>query len=139
MDSGNVTKIDIAHADSQVRFSLRSCSTKKKHSTMSVDRSALAVLSKRLMHLEDKYTWRQLAAEKRNKGLTSETKGSKSYNEIHECRENCEGSFGLDEDYYFHFRVKDGSPEFGKFRIFGYQKDDMFCITHFDVKGLFHH
>jgi len=139
MDGDHVTKIDIAHADSQVRFSLRSCSVKKKHSTASVDRSALTVLSKRLMHLEDKYTWKQLASEDRNKGLTPETKGSESYNQIHECKENSEGAFGLDENYYFHFRVKDRDSQFGKFRIFGYQKGDLFCITHFDVKGLFHH
>lgn len=139
MDGENVTKIDFGYADHKIRFSLRSCCTKKKYSTASVDRTAIAALSKRLMHLEDKYTWKQLSSEDRNKGLTPETKNSESYNEIDACREECERDFGLNEKHYFHFRVKDGSAELGKFRVFGYQKEDMFCITHFDVKGAFHH
>ena len=39
------------------------------------------------------------------------------------------------KQYYFHFRIEQN----GKFRVFGYQKEQFFCITHIDRKGEIHH
>jgi len=41
----------------------------------------------------------------------------------------------LVEQYYSHFRVE----QKGLFRIFGYQKGQLFCITHIDQNGTTHH
>ena len=41
----------------------------------------------------------------------------------------------LTESYYFHIRI----DKTGLFRIFGYQKGQLFCITHIDPRGKLNH
>jgi len=139
MEEGQVTKINFEYAENPVRFSLRSCCTKKPYSMVHVERQAIPVLLNRLKHFEDEYTWKMLASEERGKGITPEKKNTPSYDAIDEQRQNEDGVFMGEENHYFHMRVKSRDKHWGLFRIFGYQKKDMFCITHFDVKGAFHH
>lgn len=87
------------------------------------------------MHIEDNLTWKEFVNLPREKGVTKERPGSVTYNLISEQKECYEGPTLGDDDYFYHFRVKDGTL----FRVFGYQNRDMFCITHFDVSGDFHH
>lgn len=138
MTGGNVSKIDLAYSGSKVRFSLRGCEHKKDYSVIHVDSRAFSVLQKRLMDLEDKYSWKMLSGLSREQGLTSELIGTNSYEKIKEQYYLCEGPSMGDEEYFFHIRVKNKSKEYSKFRIFGYQKRDLFCITHFDVDGKIH-
>ena len=76
-------------------------------------------------------TWKQLSAIDRYHGLTVEDSNSGSFAMIHE-QSTCERK--MVEQYYFHVRIMVD----GTFRIFGYQKDQFFCITHIDPKGTIH-
>jgi len=126
------TKIDINYSESGVIFSICDCSLNKRHSFWGLSREEATKLIKRLQHIE-KLTWRQLASLSRKNGLTSETSGSDSFNMISE--QDSSGQQIVGERYYFHFRVE----ETDLFRVFGYQKNQFFCITHIDPDGKMHH
>lgn len=132
------TKIDIAYAGSKVRFSLRSGSDKKLCITK-LDTDGMKILRERIKRIEEDYTWKRLGALEREKGLTKEKPGSESHELVHEKREECENVLPGEDRYYFHLRVKNHSKRYGQFRLFGYQKGDLFCITHFDLLGKIHH
>ena len=84
------------------------------------------------MRYIEKMTWKQLAGLPRKKGLTSEKSGSSNFDLIHE--QNTSES-KIVEQYYFHFRVE----QKGLFRVFGYQKEQFFYITHIDPEGKINH
>lgn len=85
----------------------------------------------RLQHLEE-LTWKQVSVLSRGKGLTPEKPDSDSHKLILE--EDPNGRL-TGEKYYFHFRVdQSGQP----FRVFGFQSENIFYITHFDPKGKIH-
>ena len=127
------SKIYLLHAESRVVFSICSCSLDKNYSFYKLSREEATRLIRRLRHIE-KMIWRQLAGLSREKGLTPERPGSKGFNMI---REQDSSEQGLaNELYYFHFRIEQtGRP----FRVFGYQKGQLFCITHIDSKGKIYH
>jgi len=89
-------------------------------------------LMDRLRYLE-KFKWKQLASLDRADGLTVEDPNSESYAMID--RQNYELE-QFTEKYYFHLRIE---KQKGKFRIFGYQRRNVFCITQIDYKGQIHH
>ena len=68
----------------------------------------------------------------RGKGATKEKRNSGNFDLIH--NENTSERM-LMEQYYFHFRIE----QIGLFRIFGYQRDQFFCITHIDPSGKINH
>ena len=68
----------------------------------------------------------------RDNGVTCEKVGSDSFNMIHGQNTSARK---LVEQYYFHFRVRHNEL----FRVFGYQRDQYFCITHLDPDGRVHH
>lgn len=139
MDGATVSKIDLAYADRKVRFSLRGCLHKRRFSILDVEKQALPLLLTRLKHLEDEYTWKMLASAPRENGLTREFSGSESFDLIDEKRSECEGPAMGNDDFFFHLRVKNQDKYYGLFRLFGYQKGDLFCVTHFDVRGELQH
>lgn len=125
------SKIDLSHAESRVIFYFCDCSLKKDYSFYNLKRTNAEKLIETLKHIEC-MTWRQFAALPRKNGLTPEKPGSDNFNMI--CDQDS-STQKLVEPYYFHFRV-------GKkalFRVFGYQKDQFFCITHIDPKGKINH
>jgi len=132
MDDSTPSKIDLRHAGSSVVFSICDCSLNKNYSFFNLSREEATKLIKRLQYIE-KMTWRQLVGLTRDKGLTSEIPGSESFNMIHEQDSSEQGL--ANERYYFHFRVE----QEGLFRVFGYQKGQLFCITHIDPEGKIHH
>jgi len=139
MEGDTISKIDLGYAERKVRFSLRACFHRKRFCVLDVEKQALPLMLSRLKHLEDEYTWKMLASAPREVGLTKEFVGTDSYNRIEEKRSECEGVGMGAEDYFFHLRVKNQDKHYGLFRLFGYQKGDLFCVTHFDLKGELQH
>lgn len=126
------TKINIEYAEEKVRFSIYDCSLDKKYSFWRLDNKEQAKkFIDKLKHIE-KLTWKQLVGLPRKNGLTPEKSGSPNFDLIHE-QSTYEGN--LIEQYYFHFRIE----QTGLFRIFGYQRDQFFCITHIDPNGKINH
>ncbi len=132
MDDLTPSKIDLLHAESRVVFSICDCSLDKNYSFYGLCREEATKLIKRLQHIE-KMTWRQLVGLSREKGLTSERPNSESFNIIDAQNSSEQKISG--EKYYFHIRIE----QTGLFRIFGYQKGQLFCITHIDPRGKIHH
>ena len=132
MDDSTPSKIDLRHADSRVAFSICDCSLDKNYSFYGLSREEATKLIKRLQHFE-KMTWRQLVGLNRKKGLTSEKVGSPNFNMIDAQNSSEQRISG--EKYYFHIRIE----QTGLFRVFGYQKGQLFCITHIDPKGKINH
>lgn len=132
MEKLTPSKIDLRHAESRVVFSICDCSLNKNYSFYGLNRTEAAKFINKLQHIE-KMTWRQLASLPREKGITPEKPASESFNMI--CEQDFSEQGLTNEKYYFHFRIE----QVGLFRIFGYQKDQLFCITHIDRKGKIHH
>lgn len=132
MDEQTPSKIELLHAESRVVFSFCDCSLSKNYSFYSLSREEATKLIKRLCHIE-KLTWKQLASLPRKNGLTRESSGSENF-EVIKAQDTSEQQI-TGERYYFHFRVE----ETGLFRVFGYQKGQLFCITHIDPKGEINH
>jgi hypothetical protein len=131
MDGLTPSKIDSRYSEHKVLFSICDCSTGKNSSFYNITRIQAEEFLGRLKHIE-KLEWRQLAALPRESGITVERPDSDSFNMINEQNSSLEK---LTEQYYFHFRVE----QKGKFRIFGYQRGQLFCITHIDADGRVHH
>ena len=125
------SKIDARYAESKVLFSISDCTTAKNYSFWCLDRTQAEDLLKRLRYFEQ-LEWRQFGALDREHGLSVEKPDSESFKMIHEQNSSPEK---LIEQYYFHFRVE----QKGLFRVFGYQKGRLFCITHIDPGGKIHH
>ncbi len=125
------SKIDLRFTEHKIVFLICDCSLDKKYSFWKLTREQAEKLIERLRYLE-KLTWKQLSALDRKHGLTTEKTTSDSFAMID--GQNTSGR-NLTEQYYFHFRVEKD----GKFRVFGYQKDHYFCITHIDFDGVIHH
>lgn len=132
MDDQPPSKIDLRHAELRVVFSICDCSLNKNHSFYNLGREEAEKLIKKLRHIE-KLTWKQLASLPRKNGLTTESSGSKNF-EMIKAQDTSEQQM-TGERYYFHFRVE----ETGLFRIFGYQRERLFCITHIDPNGRINH
>ena len=128
MDDSTPSKIDLLHAESRVVFYFCECSLNKKHSFYGLIREDAKKLIDKLRHIE-KLTWKQLASLSRKDGLTPEISGSDSFNMISDQDSSEQQMAGV--RYYFHFCVE----KIGLFRVFGYQKDQFFCITHIDPNG----
>lgn len=114
-----------------VVFSICDCSLGKKYSFYNLNRKQATIFLKRLRNIE-KLKWKQFISLPCKDGVTPEKNGSKNSNMIHE--ENT-SERKVVEQYYFHFRVE----KIGLFRVFGYQKDQFFCITHIDPNGKINH
>lgn len=125
------TKIDTRYAEETVCFSICDCSLDKKYSFWCLNKEQAKKFLDKLKYIE-KLTWRQLAALRRKEGLTSERLGNPNFNLIN-TQSTYEGN--ILEKYYFHFRVEHA----GLFRIFGYQRQQFFCITHIDPNGKINH
>lgn len=132
MDDQTPSKIDLRYAESRVVFYFCDCSLNKNYSFYNLSCGEATQLIKKLRHIE-KLTWKQLASLPRKNGLTPEISGSKSFNMISAQDSSEQQMAGV--RYYFHFRVE----ETGLFRVFGYQKNQLFCITHIDPNGNIHH
>jgi len=132
MDDSTPSKIDLYHAESRVVFSFCDCSLNKNHSFYNLSREEATKFIKRLRHIE-KLTWKQLASLPRKNGLTTESSGSENF-EMIKAQDSSEQQM-TEERYYFHFRVE----ETGLFRVFGYQRGQLFCITHIDPNGKINH
>ena len=128
---GAPTKFDLQYAEANVYFSICDCSLNKKFSFYNLDREEATRFIGRLKHFE-KMSWKQFANLPRENGLTPEKTDNPNFNLIHE-QNTSESKFF--EQYYFHFRVE---PR-GLFRVFGYQKNQFFCITHIDPNGKINH
>ncbi len=124
-------KFDLRFAESKILFLICDCSLNKKYSFYSLSREQAEQFIDRLKHIE-KMTWKQLISLPRDSGLTPEKPGTESFGMIDEQNTS---ERKLVEQYYFHFRVE----QRGLFRIFGYQRDQFFCITHIDYNGKIHH
>ncbi|MCK4386607.1 MAG: hypothetical protein KAV41_00785 [Candidatus Pacebacteria bacterium] len=125
------SKFDLKHTESKVCFSICDCSLDKKYSFYGLSREQATKFLKRLQHIE-KLTWGQFMSLLRGKGATKEKRNSGNFDLIH--NENTSERM-LMEQYYFHFRIE----QIGLFRIFGYQRDQFFCITHIDPSGKINH
>lgn len=128
--SESPSKIDLLYAEKRVIFLISDCSLDKRFSFYKLTRAEAEEFIDRLQFIE-KLTWKQFAALDRNRGITKENRDTESFALVHE--QNNSGK-KLIEQYYFHFRVGSGT-----FRVFGYQKDQFFCITHIDAGGVMHH
>jgi len=124
------TKIDLEYAESKIIFLICDCSLHKDYSFWKLTREQATKFIDRLKHVE-KLTWSEFSSAPREKALTPEKSGTKSFNMIDEQNTAPER---FAEKHYFHFRVP-----IGIFRIFGYQKKQYFCITHIDRDGRVHH
>jgi hypothetical protein len=130
MDEENTpSKIDLQYAEKEVIFLICDCSLNKKYSFYVLSRQQAENLITRLRYIE-KLTWAQWSNLPRAKGLTTESRDSASFTLIDSQNTSPQK---LTEQYYFHFRVGDD-----KFRVFGYQKKQYFCITHIDPDGKIH-
>ena len=129
---GNETpsKIDLQFAEEKIIFLICDCSLDKKYSFYGLSREQATRFIKKLQFFEQ-MTWKQLAARPRDIGLTCEDSSSTSFALVHEQNTSARKFM---EQYYFHFRIE---PT-GKFRVFGYQKGQYFCITHIDPAGKIH-
>lgn len=130
MDDKTPSKIDLYHTESRVVFYICDCCLDKNYSFYGLCREDAKRLMKRLQHIE-KMTWKQWISLPREGGLTPERKDSDSFNMIHNQNSS---ERKIVEQYYFHFRIEIK----GVFRVFGYQKDQFFCITHIDRNGSIH-
>lgn len=130
MPDGTPTKIDLAHAAKYVVFKITDCCTGRHYSLAGLSNEEAERLTNRLAHFEQ-LTWGQLAGLPRENGLTSENPDSGSFRMIDE-ENTCPKK--LVEQYYFHIRIE---PR-GTFRVFGYQFEHYFCITHIDPDGRIH-
>ena len=118
------TKFDLQYAESKIVFSICDCSLDKKYSFYNLSRESATKFISRLQHIE-KLTWAQFTSLPRKNGVTTERSGGENFNMINEQNSSARK---LVEQYYFHFRVE----QTGLFRVFGYQRDQFFCITHID-------
>ncbi len=125
------TKFDLQHSESNVVFSISDCSLGKKYSFWCLNKEQAKRFLARLIYVE-KLTWSKFANLPRDKGVTSEKVGSDNFDLIH--KQNTSAS-KLVEQYYFHFRVE----QRGLFRVFGYQRNQFFYITHIDPDGKINH
>jgi hypothetical protein len=132
MDDLTPSKIDLLYAESRIIFSICDCSLNKNYSFYGLNREEATRLLNRLRYIE-KLMWKQFASLPRKNGLTPEDPGSENFNMI-SIQDSSEQQI-TGERYYFHFRVE----ETGLFRIFGYQKGQLFCITHIDPNGKINH
>lgn len=132
MDDQTPSRIDLRYAELRIVFSICDCSLNKNYSFYNLGREGAKELIKRLRHIE-KLTWKQLASLPRKNGLTIEDSRSPNYEMIKEQDTSEQQITG--ERYYFHFRVK----EISLFRVFGYQRGQLFCITHIDPNGKINH
>ena len=128
---GTPTKIDLEHSESKVVFYICDCSLDKKYSFYDMSREDATMFLKKLLHIE-KLTWVQFANLPRKNGLTPEKQNSPNFELIHNQNTSARK---IVEQYYFHFRVEQKDL----FRIFGYQRDQLFCITHIDPNGKINH
>jgi len=125
------SKIDLRYAEEKIVFVFCDCSLHKHYSFYGLSREEATKLITRLRYIE-RYIWKQFANLDRTDGLTSEKPSTEGFNMIHEQN----SSIGkVVEQYYFHFRVE----KTGLFRVFGYQKNHYFCITHIDPNGRIQH
>ena len=129
MDGLTPSKIDLAYAEYKVIFSICDCSLNKHFSFYVLNREQAERFIKQL-RLFEQLTWSQFGARPRENGITSEKPNSDSFTMIDEQNTSAQK---LVQQYYFHFRME------GKFRVFGYQKEQLFCITHIDADGRVHH
>ena len=125
------TKFDLQYTESKVIFSICDCSLDKKYSFWCLNREEATKFLKRLQHIE-KLTWGQFASLPRKNGITTEKPDSENYALIHGQNTSARK---IVEQYYFHFRVE----QTDLFRVFGYQRDQFFCITHIDPDGKINH
>jgi hypothetical protein len=124
MDEQIATKIDMSHADERVVFYFCNCSLAKKYSFYELGRKNAEDLIVKLKQRE-KITWRQWSGlPPTNGGLKPEKMGTKSFEMIKEQDSSEQQMAG--KRYYFHFDIT------LKFRVFGYQENNFFCITHID-------
>lgn len=131
MDGDTPTKFDLEYAEAQVHFSICDCSLDKKYSFWCLNKDQAEKFIKRLKHIE-KLTWKQFASLPRKNGLTPEKQGSQNFDLVND-QNTSESKFF--EQYYFHFRVE----QTDLFRVFGYQQNQFFCITHIDPDGKINH
>lgn len=132
MDEAEVpTKFDLQYAEHKVRFSIRDCSLDKKYSFWCLDRRQAEKFLYRLRHIE-KLKWKEFASLSRKNGVTTEKNDSPNFDLIH-SQSTCMSK--ITEQYYFHFRVE----QVGLFRVFGYQHEQFFYITHIDPDGKINH
>jgi len=129
MESG--TKIDIRYADHNIIFDITDSTDNKNYSLCRLNRENLKELLRKLKDIRN-LTWKQFSAKSRDTGITSERKGTESFNMI-DAQNSSPNK--IVEKYYFHFRI---GAQHSTFRIFGYQYKNAFCITHFDIKGDIH-
>ena len=129
MDS-TPSKIDLRYAEHTVVFTICDCSLDKKYSFYSLSKEQAKKFLSKLKYFEE-MTWGTLAGLDRKHGLTPEKNTSDSYQMIDE--QNSSGQ--LTEKYYYHIRIE----QTGLFRVFGYQRERFFCITHIDFDGVIHH
>ncbi len=132
MNNSTSSKIVLDYAESRVIFSICNCSLNKNYSFYQLGKARALKLIKSLQYIE-KLTWKQLASLPRKNGLTQETLGSKGFDMI-KSQDSSEQQI-VEERHYFHFRVE----QTGLFRVFGYQKNQLFCITHIDPSGSINH
>lgn len=130
-EPGTPTKFDLQYAETKVRFSICDCSLDKKYSFWCLNREQATKFLNRLQHIE-KLKWKEFANLPRKSGVTPEKHGDPNFDLIH-IQSTYEGN--LVEQYYFHFRVE----QVGLFRVFGYQREQFFCITHIDPGGKINH
>jgi hypothetical protein len=126
------SKIDLKYSDQLVIFRVSDCCISSKHSLSVLKREQAKIFINRLREKE-KLTWKKLSSLDRKEGLTVEKLQSQSYKMIDS--ENNSLSKLTGEKYYFHMRIEAN----GLFRIFGYQWNNSFFITHIDPKGIIHH
>jgi len=132
MDSFDIsTKFDLEYAETMVRFSICDCSLDKKYSFWCLNKEQAKQFVEKLKHIE-KLTWKQISNSSRKTGLTPEKQDSSNFDLVH-GQNTSERKFV--EQHYFHFRVE----QTGLFRVFGYQKQQFFCITHIDPSGKINH
>lgn len=129
--SDTPSKIDLRFAEHKIVFSISDCSLDKKYSFWSLNKEEAKDFLRRIKHVE-KMTWKQISGLDRKQGLTVENKTSLSFKMINEQNTS---ERKIVEKYYFHLRICTDDV----FRIFGYQKDQFFYITHIDPKGHIHH
>ncbi|MDO8492736.1 MAG: hypothetical protein Q7S34_03800 [bacterium] len=125
------TKFDLQYTEYKVTFSICDCSLDKKYSFYSLNREEATKFLKRLQHIE-KLTWGQFISLPRKNGVTAEKPNSENFNLIHGQNSS---ERKIVEQYYFHFRVE----QIDLFRVFGYQRGQLFCITHIDPDGKINH
>ena len=125
------SKIDLRYAEENIVFVICDCSLRKSYSFYGLSREEATKLIEKLKYIE-KHTWKQFANIDRTNGLTSEKPNTEGFKLIHEQNSSIKK---LAEQYYFHFRVEKSDL----FRVFGYQRNHYFCITHIDPNGKIQH